>query len=220
MSHELRTPLNAIIGYTALVREESEDLEVDFFDEELGRVDHAARHLLDLINDVLDLSKIEAERMELHPEHIEVDGLCEGLRATIEPMCEANATDLIIDHDPDVRDLHADRTRLRQVLLNLLSNAAKFTEEGEVRLEITALPEDQIALRVHDTGIGMDEEELARIFESFIQASATTTRDFGGTGLGLPISRKLCEMMGGSLTATSEPGVGSTFTVTLPRQAA
>ena len=217
MSHELRTPLNAIIGYTALVREESGDMGFTDFDEDLGRVELAARHLLELINEVLDLAKVEAGHMAIHLAPIDLPGLCEELRATISPMCARGANRLVVEIDEDLAPLINDRTRLRQVMLNLLSNASKFTRDGLITLRVAPAPDAPGAqLIVEDTGAGMNQEALRDVFEAFVQASASTARDHGGTGLGLPISRKLCELMGGTLEADSAPGVGSIFTVTLP----
>jgi signal transduction histidine kinase/CheY-like chemotaxis protein len=220
MSHELRTPLNAIIGVTEMLREDAQDLKrADEF-EPLDRVLGAARHLLTLINDILDLSKIEAGRMELHLESFPLAPLIEDVAKTVEPMATKNANRIVIDCPPDLGMIHADQTRFRQALLNLASNANKFTEKGTVT--IAAQPQrldgrDVITIAVTDTGIGMTEEQMGRLFQEFSQADTSTTRKYGGTGLGLAISRRFCRLMGGDITVESKPAEGSTFTIRLPR---
>ena len=216
MSHELRTPLNAIIGYAELVQEENEDLDEPVYDDEIQRIETSARHLLTLINDLLDISKIEAGGIELDPSTVSLPALCEDLRATVEPLTRSHGNTLVIDCPQDAGELVVDRLRLTQVLLNLLSNAAKFTDDGVVTLRVEAR-EDAVCFRVEDEGIGLDAETLERVFEPFTQASASTAAEHGGTGLGLPISKKLCELMGGRLTAESVPGEGAVFTAELPR---
>jgi signal transduction histidine kinase len=218
MSHELRTPLNAIIGVTEMLREDAEALKQDT--EPLDRVLGAGRHLLALINDILDLSKIEAGRMELHLEEFPLVPLIEDVAKTIEPMATKNSNRLVIDCPADLGAIHADQTRLRQSLLNLASNANKFTEKGTVTIAARHGQEnrrDWITLAVADTGIGMTQEQMGKLFQEFSQASSTTASKYGGTGLGLVISRRFCQMMGGDITAQSEPGHGSTFTIRLPR---
>src|SRR5262249_10339410 len=220
MSHELRTPLNAIIGVTEMLREDARDFRRDNEIEPLDRVLRAARHLLALINDVLDLSKIEAGRMELHLESFPLKPLIEDVAKTIEPMAAKNGNRVVVDCPPDLGSVHADQIRFRQALLNLASNAGKFTEDGSVT--IAAQPQrrdgrDWVTIAVTDTGIGMSEEQMGRLFQEFSQADSSTTRKYGGTGLGLAISRHFCRMMGGDITAQSSPGEGSTFTITLPR---
>jgi GAF domain-containing protein/CheY-like chemotaxis protein len=220
MSHELRTPLNAIIGVTEMLLEDARDLERDDELEPLDRVLRAARHLLALINDILDLSKIEAGRMELHLESFPLAPLIEDVAKTIEPVAAKNGNRTLVDCAADLGSIHADQIRFRQVLLNLASNAHKFTENGTVT--IAAQPHridgrDCISVAVTDTGIGMNEAQLARLFQEFSQADSSTTRKYGGTGLGLAISRHFCRMMGGDITVESAPGTGSTFTVRLPR---
>jgi signal transduction histidine kinase/CheY-like chemotaxis protein len=220
MSHELRTPLNAIIGITEMLLEDARDLERDDELEPLDRVLHAARHLLALINDILDLSKVEAGRMELHLESFPLGPLIEDVAKTIEPMATKNANRLVIDCPPDLGTIHADQTRFRQALLNLASNANKFTEKGAVTIAAQSQrldSRDWIMITVTDTGIGMTEEQMGRLFQEFSQADASTTRKYGGTGLGLAISRHFCRMMGGDIGVESKPGEGSTFTVRLPR---
>ena len=220
MSHELRTPLNAIIGVTEMLREDARDLKREDEFEPLDRVLGAGRHLLALINDILDLSKIEAGRMELHLELFPLAPLINDVAKTIEPMATKNGNRIVVDCPPDLGTLHADQIRFRQALLNLTSNANKFTENGTVT--IAAQPQrpdvrDWIMIAVTDTGIGMTEEQIGRLFHEFSQADASTTRKYGGTGLGLAISKRFCQMMGGDITVKSMPGKGSTFTIRLPR---
>ena len=221
MSHELRTPLNAIIGYSEMLEEEAQDLELESFVADLRKIRAAGKHLLALINDVLDLSKIEAGKAELFIEPFPIEGMIRDVMATIAPLIEKKANRLDLRLAERLGDLTADLTRTRQVLFNLLSNAAKFTEKGTITLEVfpeSAPAGEMVVFKVRDTGIGMTGEQLSRIFEPFVQADATTTRQFGGTGLGLAISRTFCRMMGGEMTVESELGKGSTFTVVLPRE--
>jgi signal transduction histidine kinase len=218
MSHELRTPLNAIIGVSEMLREDAEAAKQDI--EPLDRVLGAGRHLLALINDILDLSKIEAGRMELHLETFSLVPVIKDVAKTIEPMATKNDNRLVIDCPASLGTIHADQTRFRQSLLNLASNANKFTEKGTIT--IAAQPQrpdgrDWIMIAVTDTGIGMTEEQIGRLFHEFSQADASTTRKYGGTGLGLAISKRFCQMMGGDITVKSEVGRGSTFTIRLPR---
>ena len=218
MSHELRTPLNAIIGVTEMLREDAEALKQDI--EPLDRVLGAGRHLLALINDILDLSKIEAGRMELHLESFALAPLIEDVAKTIEPMAIKNGNRIVVDCQTDLGTAHADQTRFRQALLNLASNANKFTEKGTVTMTAQAQRlegRDWITIGVTDTGIGMTQEQMGRLFQEFSQADASTTRKYGGTGLGLAISRHFCRMMGGDITVESKPGEGSTFMIRLPR---
>ncbi|MFZ2140879.1 MAG: ATP-binding protein, partial [Xanthobacteraceae bacterium] len=220
MSHELRTPLNAIIGVSEMLREDARDLKREDEFEPLDRMLGAGRHLLALINDILDLSKIEAGRMELHLESFPLAPLINDVAKTIEPMATKNGNRIVVDCPPDLGTLHADQIRFRQALLNLASNANKFTENGTVT--IAAQPQrpdgrDWIMIAVTDTGIGMTEEQIGRLFHEFSQADASTTRKYGGTGLGLAISKRFCQMMGGDITVKSMPGKGSTFTIRLPR---
>jgi PAS domain S-box-containing protein len=220
MSHELRTPLNAILGYSEMLQEDAEDAGQDGFVADLGKIHAAGKHLLALINDVLDLSKIEAGRMELHVEPFEVRPVLDDLVSTVQPLVERNANRLELQCDESVGHMQADQTRVRQVLLNLLSNACKFTERGAITLEASRGSGDDGADRmtflVRDTGIGMTPEQMGRLFEAFSQAEASTASRYGGTGLGLAISRRFCQMMGGDVRVESEPGAGSTFTVSLP----
>jgi signal transduction histidine kinase len=218
MSHELRTPLNAIIGVTEMLREDAESLDQDL--EPLDRVLGAARHLLTLINDVLDLSKIEAGRMELHLDTFALDPLLDDVVKTIEPLAAKKGNRVVAQCDKSIKSMHADQTRVRQTLLNLASNANKFTEGGTVSIDARQRADngrDWIMISVTDTGIGMTPEQIGKLFQEFSQATSTTASKYGGTGLGLVISRRFCQMMGGDITVESEPGSGSTFTIRLPR---
>jgi PAS domain S-box-containing protein len=219
MSHELRTPLNAVIGYSEMIHEELRERGLDDLLPDLDKIHSSGKHLLRLINDILDLSKIEAGKMDLYPEVFEVPSLVREVASTIQPLAERRANTLQVRCSEDVRAMKADLTRVRQVLLNLLSNASKFTENGTVALHVDRIGMNGtpwIRFRVMDTGIGMSPEQLAKLFKAFAQADESTTRRYGGTGLGLVISRQLCQMMGGEVTVESEPGRGSNFTVLLP----
>jgi signal transduction histidine kinase/predicted DNA-binding ArsR family transcriptional regulator len=218
MSHELRTPLNAIIGVTEMLREDAEAAKQDL--EPLDRVLGAGRHLLALINDILDLSKIEAGRMELHLEHFALTPLIDNVVKTIEPLVAKNENRVAVSCDAAIGRLNADQMRLRQALLNLMSNANKFTERGTITVDARHRQEngrDWVTIAVADTGIGMTPEQMGKLFQEFSQADTSTTRKYGGTGLGLAISKRFCQMMGGDITVTSMPGKGSTFTIRLPR---
>jgi signal transduction histidine kinase len=220
MSHELRTPLNAIIGISEMLREEAGDLKRQDEFEPLDRVLGAARHLLTLINDVLDLSKIEAGRMELHLEPFALGSLIDNVVKTIEPLATKNANRILVQCDAAIKAIHADQTRVRQSLLNLMSNANKFTSNGTITIDARQQTEngrDWITVAVADTGIGMTPEQMGRLFQEFSQASSATASKYGGTGLGLVISQRFCRMMGGDITVQSEPARGSTFTLQLPR---
>jgi signal transduction histidine kinase/CheY-like chemotaxis protein len=216
MSHELRTPMNAVIGYSEMLEEEAEDRGLDDLIPDLQKIRSASGQLLELINDVLDLSKIEADKVELYPERFDTDGLLADIESTAMPLFAKNNNRFELEKINQLGAIFVDQTRLRQVILNLLSNAAKFTSEGLIRLTAERTQHadsDWLVVNVTDSGIGMTPEQLERIFDPFSQADSSITREFGGTGLGLSISRKLCEMMGGSLTAESRKDVGSTFTV-------
>ena len=215
MSHELRTPLNAIIGYSEMLYETAQDEGQDEFLPDLAKIRDAGRHLLGLINDILDLSKIEAGKMDLYLEEVDLAGLVEEVRSIVEPLAAANGNRLEIICPAALGALHTDRTKLKQSLLNLLSNAGKFTHRGRVMLEVRPAG-SEISFIVSDTGIGMTEEQQGRLFQAFSQADASTTRQYGGTGLGLAITKHFCEMLGGDITVESSPGQGSTFTITLP----
>jgi signal transduction histidine kinase len=215
MSHELRTPLNAILLYADLLRDEASDRGLDELQPDLKKIHGAARHLLTLINDVLDLSKIESGKLELLFETFDVPAMLRDVVTTIEPLAQRNGNALVVSFPDDLGGMNADQTKVRQCLYNLLSNACKFTEAGAVRLEV-ARQEGWIVFRVTDTGIGMTPEHQAKLFQPFTQADPSTTRRFGGTGLGLAITRHFCEAMGGGVSVESQPGVGSAFTVRLP----
>ena len=219
MSHELRTPMNAIIGYSEMLIEDAEDSGNDEPVPDLKKIHTAGKHLLGLINDVLDISKIEAGKMTLFLEDVVVPALVSEVAATIQPLVAKNQNKLVIECAPDLGNLRADVTKVRQTLFNLLSNAAKFTHGGVITLTVTRKHHqmrDWIMFRVADTGIGMTPEQLGKLFQAFVQADASTTRKYGGTGLGLAISRKFCVLMGGDITVASEPGKGTAFTATIP----
>jgi signal transduction histidine kinase len=219
VSHELRTPLNAVIGYSEMLMEDAEDRGHGEHVPDLQKIHTAGKHLLSLINDVLDLSKIEAGKMAVCLEEFELAPLIREVTTTVVPLVAKNANTFQVRECDDVGIVYADPMRLRQVLLNLLSNACKFTERGTITLEIARGMRGgmaQIAFRVSDTGIGLSAEQLSRLFQPFSQADASTTRRYGGTGLGLALSRNLCRLMGGEITVESTPGVGSIFTVWLP----
>ncbi len=217
MSHELRTPLSAIIGYSEMLKEEVGDGggDPDALEADLGKIESNARHLLGLINDVLDLSKIESGKMEVFAEEFEIEPMVRDVAATIDSLIQKKHNTLVLEIGESLGSMHSDTTKIRQTLLNLLSNAAKFTEAGTITL---AAERDatQIVFRVQDSGIGMTEEQLAKLFQRFSQADASTTRRFGGTGLGLSITKAFMSMLGGTIDVTSQPGHGSCFTVRLP----
>ncbi|NUP90094.1 MAG: response regulator [Candidatus Sumerlaeia bacterium] len=215
MSHELRTPMNAIIGYSEMLQEEAEDLGQDSFLPDLKKIHAAGKHLLSLINDILDLSKIEAGKMTLFLETFDAGQMIHDVVTTVHPLLEKNANRLDLRVPDGLGEMHADLTKVRQILFNLLSNASKFTEHGVITLEAGRAGE-MLTLRVRDTGIGMTPGQLARLFQEFTQADVSTTRRYGGTGLGLAISKRFAAMMGGDIAVESEAGKGSTFTVTLP----
>ncbi len=237
MSHELRTPLNAIIGYSEMLQEEAEDSGNEELVPDLEKIRSAGKHLLSLINDILDISKIEAGKMELYLETFDIPSLIESAVATAIPLIEKNGNILEIYCPDNLDTMHADMTKVRQVLLNLLSNAAKFTKNGKIAIAVEKINNEQLKIknqeessqilianaeflsfRIADTGIGMNPEQLQRVFLPFTQADASTTRIYGGTGLGLAISQRFCQMMGGTIEADSKFGVGSAFTVILPSQ--
>jgi signal transduction histidine kinase len=216
MSHELRTPLNAIIGIAEMLKEDAADEGRGELDEPLSRVLRAGRLLLQLINEVLDLAKIEAGRLELHLEDVDLDDLIEDIIGTAEPLAEKNRNRLVLDRPQRVGRFITDPMRFRQIILNLLSNACKFTDQGMVTLEAHREPHGGLRLAVRDTGIGIPPDQMGRLFQEFSQAGTPGKRRYGGTGLGLAISRRLARLMGGDIAADSEPGRGSTFTVRLP----
>ena len=217
MSHELRTPLNAIIGLTEMLKEDAADDGLDDFEEPLDRVFNAGKHLLTLINDVLDLSKIEAGRVELFNETFELKQILDDVMKTSSPLAQKNENELIIDYKTEIDFVTADQTRVKQVVLNLISNACKFTEKGKITVGVNKILReggDLISIDVSDTGIGMSDEQMSRLFNSFVQADSSTTRKYGGTGLGLTISKQLAKLMGGDVVVNSELGKGTTFTAT------
>jgi signal transduction histidine kinase/CheY-like chemotaxis protein len=222
MSHELRTPLNAIIGYSEMLQEEAQDSGQESFIPDLKKINRSGRHLLDLINDVLDLSKIEAGKMELYLETFDIPNLLEDVSTTVQLLVQKNSNTLEVRCPANLGAMRADMTKVRQSLFNLLSNASKFTKNGKITLEaareISPTKADWIVFRVSDTGIGMTPEQQGRVFEAFSQADAATGRDFGGTGLGLTITKTFCRMMGGDVALTSEPGKGTTFIIRLPTE--
>jgi signal transduction histidine kinase len=223
MSHEFRTPLNAIIGYSELLREDAVEAGQPGSTADLDRINAAGQHLLALVNEVLDLSKIEAGRMELFIESFSVAELVGDLVSTVRPLVAAQGNALTADFDPDPGAMAADATKVRQILYNILSNAAKFTEHGQITVKAYRLDEPGtedhdgwIVFTITDSGIGMAKDQIEAAFRAFDQLDPSTTRKYGGTGLGLAISRHYCEMMGGVVSAESEPGNGSIFTVRLP----
>ena len=218
MSHELRTPLNAIIGLTEMMVTNAPRFGTEKAAEPLRRVHRAGTHLLGLINQVLDLSKIEAGKLELSPESVNLAALIDEVVGTARQLAEQNKNRLVVEAQEKLGALTVDPMRLRQILLNLLSNACKFTTQGEVALQARKVVDGRnwIEFAVADTGIGMTAEQQAKLFEEFTQADSSTAQRYGGTGLGLAITRKLARMMGGDVTVMSEPGKGSVFTVRLP----
>jgi signal transduction histidine kinase/CheY-like chemotaxis protein len=219
MSHELRTPLNAVIGYSELIQEELEDSGTTEFVPDLQKIQAAAKHLLVLINDILDLSKIEAGKMDVFIEVIEVQKMIGEIETTVLPLVTKNENTLKVSCPPDVGMMRADLTKVRQILFNLLSNASKFTKTGQIRLDArreTIGDVEWMVFSVIDSGIGMTNDQINRLFKDFSQADSSTTRKYGGTGLGLSISRRFAQMMGGDIEVESKVGEGSTFTVRLP----
>ncbi|HEY2987645.1 MAG TPA: response regulator [Candidatus Binatia bacterium] len=223
MSHELRTPLNAIIGYSEMLEEEAKDLGQETFIPDLHKIHGAGKHLMSLINNILDLSKIEAGKMDLYLESFAIAPMIQEVVATVKPLIEKNANTLQVQCADNLGFMRADLTKVRQLLFNLLSNASKFTEHGTITLDAGRAGVDGdewISFKVRDTGIGMSQEQTGKLFQAFTQADASTTRKYGGTGLGLAISQKFCHMMGGDITLESSPGEGTTFTIRLPANVA
>ncbi len=219
MSHELRTPLNAIVGYSEMLQEEAVDQNLGSFGADLEKINGAGRHLLALINDILDLSKIEAGKMDLYLETFDINTMIDEVAATVHPMVAKNSNTMHVQKSFDLGSMHADQIKVRQGLFNLLSNAAKFTQSGKIALEAERQRMDSrewIVFKVTDTGIGLSTEQIVKLFQDFTQADPSTTRKFGGTGLGLALTRRFCQMMGGDVTLQSVPGQGSVFTIKIP----
>jgi len=219
MSHELRTPLNAVIGYSEMLYEEAEDLGQEAFMPDLEKIRGAGKYLLSLINDILDLSKIEAGKMDIFVEEFDVAALIADVESMVAPLVAKNANRLQVDCPSDLGVMRSDQTKVRQNLFNLLSNACKFTESGRVALRVRQVAKGGRAcleFAVSDEGIGMTPEQRGKVFDAFTQADSSTTKKYGGTGLGLPITRHFCHMLGGDIAVESAPGKGSTFTITLP----
>ena len=215
MSHELRTPLNAIIGYSEMLQEQAQEQGISDFAGDLNKIQDAGRHLLSLISDILDLSKIEAGKLELYLEDVPLPALIEEVRTIVGPLAAKNSNRLHIECPSDIGALHTDRTKLKQCLLNLLSNATKFTSNGAISLELKRQG-PALSFVIRDTGLGMTPEQLSKLFQNFVQADASTTKRYGGTGLGLAITKRFCQALGGDVSVESEPGKGSTFTIMLP----
>ena len=221
MSHELRTPMNAILGYSEILMEDAKDKGQEDFIPDLQKIHASGNHLLSLINNILDLSKIEAGKMDLFLESFGISRVIEDVVSTIRPLVEKNANTLQVHCAADLGTMHADLTKVRQSLFNLLSNACKFTENGTITLEASREligGVDWIKFSVSDTGIGMAPDQMEKLFQPFVQGDASTSRKFGGTGLGMTITHRFCQMMGGEISAASEPGGGTTFTIRLPAQ--
>jgi CheY-like chemotaxis protein len=218
MSHELRTPLNAIIGYSEILQEDAADKEDKESIEDLQKIESAGRHLLGLINNILDLSKIEAGKMDVFIENVDIQALVKEVLSIVKPLTDksANAVEMICP--ADIGSFRSDQTKVKQCLLNLMSNANKFTNKGTLTLTVAREGGSQVCFQVSDTGIGMTQEQLGRLFQAFSQVDASTTKRFGGTGLGLAITKHFCTMLGGNVTVESAPGIGSTFTIRLPDQ--
>ena len=224
MSHELRTPLNAILGYSEILRLEAGDLgeSGDAFIPDLEKIQIAGKHLLSLINDVLDISKIEAGKMDVYIEYFDISEMVTDVTNTVIPLIENNGNKLIPALETGLGSMYSDVTKVRQMLLNLLSNAAKFTKDGSIKLSAMrseGSDGEQIIFKVTDTGIGMSPDQIKKLFLPFNQADVSTTREYGGTGLGLAISQHYCNMIGGDISVQSEAGTGTTFAVTLPANA-
>jgi adenylate cyclase len=220
MSHELRTPLNAIIGYSEILQEDAAESGQQQIIPDLKKIESAGRHLLGLINDILDLSKVEAGKMEMYIEEVEISSLLEEVGAIIRPLVAKNDNTLEMRVPSDIGSLRTDRTKLKQCLLNVLSNGSKFTQDGKLTLAVERTDRAMIQMTISDTGIGMSEAQLGRLFQAFSQADASTTKKFGGTGLGLAITRHFCRLLGGDISVASRVGEGSTFTIVIPDQVA
>ena len=221
MSHELRTPLNAIIGYSEILQEDAADSDQEQLVPDLKKIEGAGRHLLGLINDILDLSKVEAGKMDVFIEEIDISSLLDEVKSIITPLVAKNGNKLELRLADHIGSMRTDRTKVKQCLLNVLSNASKFTQDGKLTVGVERRGTDRsiVQITISDTGIGMSEEQLGRLFQAFSQADASTTKKFGGTGLGLAITRHFCRLLGGDVTVASQVGEGSTFTIVLPDQA-
>ena len=216
MSHELRTPLNAIIGYSEILQEDAADKGDKESIDDLQKIESAGRHLLGLINNILDLSKIEAGKMDVFVEPVDIQAVVKEVVAIVKPLADKNDNVIEVSCPADIGSFRTDQTKVKQSLLNLMSNANKFTSKGKVTLSAARQGNSQVRFSVSDTGVGMSDEQLGRLFEAFSQADASTTKRFGGTGLGLAITKHFCTMLGGDVTAASTLGKGSTFTIWLP----
>ncbi len=220
MTHELRTPLNAIIGYSELLQDDVMDSGMDAFIPDLKKIGSAGKHLLALVNDVLDFSKVEAGRMDIHAEEFDITEMVNEVLSTIEPIVEKNSNSLHVRCPADIGAMFSDVTKTRQCLFNLLSNSSKFTEHGILTLTVTRYKdkneENSVCFEISDTGIGMTKDQIGKLFHAFSQADSSTTRKYGGTGLGLVITKQFCQLLGGDVSVTSEFGKGSTFTIHLP----
>jgi signal transduction histidine kinase len=221
MSHELRTPLNAVIGYSELLLEELQDRGDEELVGDVKKIGTAGRALLNLISNILDLEKIEANKIQVVLEDVAIQSMLEEIEITVAPLAHKRHNKYLWHNNTNTVEFHSDGQRVRQILMNLLSNAFKFTENGTVTLTATEVDRDgapAVQFDVQDTGIGMNPEQLERVFNAFSQAEATTSRNYGGTGLGLNISREFAHLLGGEITVTSSPGNGSCFTLILPRR--
>ena len=218
ISHELRTPLNAIIGYSEMLMEDAGDDGLDSFVEDLDKIRSSGTHLLTLINDLLDISKIEAGKMDLHLEDFKLKDLISSIEDTTKPLVEKNGNKLVVEIDKSLVTIKNDETKLKQVLLNMISNSSKFTKKGKVTLKISEETRDRVKFELSDTGIGMTEDQLKNVFEEFAQAETSTSKDYGGTGLGLPICKKITELMGGKIEVQSKIGEGTTFSIIVPKK--
>ena len=221
MSHELRTPLNAILGYSQLLQEECQEQGVETLAVDLAKIERAGGILLHLVNQVLDFSKVEAGKVEMHPETFDMALVLQDVLTSVEPLASRNHNRVQVRNSAAASEVHTDLTRFRQSLTNLVANACKFTSNGQVSVEVSregTRPDEWVVLTVKDTGIGISPEQQARLFQAFTQADASTTREYGGTGLGLVISRKMCQLMGGDISVESQLGQGSTFVMKIPAQ--
>jgi len=221
MSHELRTPLNAIIGYSEILAENAATRNDAKDEEDLGRIRDSGYYLLDLINEILDISKIEAGKMEIHPEHFNLKPFIDEVIQAVAPLMQVNSNEFVIDCNACSRPVYTDKKKLRQIILNLVSNASKFTSNGTISLTthfVTENDRDLLRLSVTDTGIGIEQERLQHLFEPFAYAESTDDNKLGSTGLGLAISKRFCEILGGRIDANSTPGTGSEFVVYLPTE--